>query len=232
MTLAIFDLDNTLIAGDSDYLWGQFLVERGIVDRRHYEQANERFYDDYRDGRLDIDAFLQFALKPLSENDAEQLHQWRQDFIEECIRPILLPAARELLDIHRKLGHTLMVITATNRFVTEPIAGLYGVDELIATVPEFEEGRYTGRYLGVPCFQSGKVTRLQAWLHEHQRTLRDSWFYSDSHNDRPLLECVTNAVAVDPDAHLKALAEQRGWPVLSLRSGRCPEDHKDRLSHL
>lgn len=217
MTLAIFDLDNTLIAGDSDYLWGQFLVEQGLVDGEAYEAANNRFYEDYREGRLDIDAFLRFALKPLTEHSLETLNAWRAQFIEEKIRPILLPAAKAVLDAHRSLGHTLLIITATNRFVTQPIAHLYGIDHLIATAPELQDGRYTGGYEGIPCFREGKVVRLDHWLETAAATLKGSWFYSDSHNDLPMLRRVDHPVAVDPDETLERTAAEAGWPVISLR---------------
>ncbi len=217
MSLAIFDLDNTLLAGDSDYLWGQFLVERGIVDAEAYEKANEHFYEQYRKGSLDIAEFLQFALKPLADNEPEQLYAWREEFIEEKIKPILLPAAHDVVERHRRAGDMLIVITATNRFVTEPIVKLYGIEHLIATTPEFQNGRYTGRFEGTPCFQQGKVTRLHEWIAENDFGLDDSWFYSDSHNDLPLLAKVSNPVAVDPDEALSRIAMERGWPVISLR---------------
>jgi HAD superfamily hydrolase (TIGR01490 family) len=217
MSLAIFDLDNTLLAGDSDYLWGQFLVDRGLVDRDAYETANARFYEEYQQGTLDIAQFLEFALKPLAENPLEDLLSWRNEFVEERIRPILLPRAADLIERHRLEGRTPLVITATNRFVTEPIVRLYGIDHLIATTPQMIDGRYTGRFEGTPCFQGGKVERLRAWLEEQGETLEESWFYSDSHNDLPLLEQVTYPVAVDPDEALRRTAQERGWPVIGLR---------------
>ena len=217
MSLVLFDLDNTLLAGDSDYLWGQFLVERGIVDGDAYAEANERFYAQYREGRLDIAEFLRFALKPLAEHAPARLHAWRAEFIAEKIEPILLEAARALVERHRGAGDLLAVITATNRFVTEPIARLYGIEHLIATTPEFRDGRYTGRFEGAPCFQEGKVTRLRQWLAETGGSLDGSWFYSDSHNDLPLLAQVSHPVAVDPDDKLLAAARANGWPVISLR---------------
>lgn len=225
MSLAIFDLDNTLIADDSDYLWGQFLVDRGIVDKHHYEQANARFYEQYKQGTLNIAEFLDFSLKPLADNDPEQLYAWRAQFVAEIIKPLMLRAAQELIARHKNKGDTLLVITATNRFVTEPIAKLYGIDNLLATTPEMVNGRYTGRFQGEPCFQRGKVTQLQKWLKETGETLHGSWFYSDSHNDIPLLELVDNPVAVDPDTQLKHHALAANWPVISLRSGICPEHH-------
>jgi HAD superfamily hydrolase (TIGR01490 family) len=229
VTLAIFDLDNTLIAGDSDYLWGQYLVDQGIVNRGEYETANARFYEDYKQGQLDIREFLNFALQPLAQHDPEQLYAWRSEFVRTKIEPILLPAARRLIEEHRSIGDTLMIITATNRFVTEPIARLYGIEHLIATKPEFKDGRYTGQYEGIPCFQEGKVTRLDEWLNQHQRSLEGSWFYSDSHNDLPLLGLVCHPVAVDPDDILSQYANQQGWPLLSLRHGTCPDQHLEQV---
>ncbi len=217
MSLAIFDLDNTLIAGDSDFLWGQFLVDQGIVDKEHYEQANARFYEDYKQGKLDIVKFLEFSLAPLARHEAEQLFKWREQFVESLIKPILLEKASALVDKHRHQGDTLLVITATNRFVTEPIVRLYGIENLIATTPEFKDGRYTGKFIGTPCFQEGKVTLLNEWLAEHQQNMSGSYFYSDSHNDLPLLKQVDYAIAVDPDEKLKAVAEKSNWEIISLR---------------
>jgi HAD superfamily hydrolase (TIGR01490 family) len=225
VSLAIFDLDNTLIADDSDYLWGQFLVDRGIVDKDRYEKANARFYEQYKQGTLNMAEFLDFSLKPLADNDPEQLYAWRAQFIAEIITPLLLQAAQELIDTHRYKGDTLLVITATNRFVTEPIVKLYGIEYLLATTPEFANGRYTGRFQGEPCFQHGKVMQLQAWLKDTGETLHGSWFYSDSHNDIPLLELVDNPVAVDPDAQLEDYARRANWPIISLRNGICPSHH-------
>jgi HAD superfamily hydrolase (TIGR01490 family) len=217
MALAIFDLDNTLIAGDSDYLWGQHLVECGVVDGAAYQAANERFYADYREGQLDIEAFLRFALRPLCENDLADLLRWRAEFVTRRIEPIILASAEALLDRHRAAGDTLLIITATNAFVTAPIAERYDIAHLIATEPEFADGRYTGAIVGVPAFQHGKVERLEQWLNEREESLEGSYFYSDSINDLPLLERVDHPVAVDPDPRLAALALERGWPILSLR---------------
>ncbi|GAB6141149.1 HAD family hydrolase [Methylosoma difficile] len=223
MSLAIFDLDNTLIADDSDYLWGQFLVDQGVVDKGHYEAANAKFYEQYKQGCLDIAEFLSFSLRPLAENETEKLWQWRAQFMQDIITPILLEPAQQLIDQHKQRGDTVMVITATNRFVTEPIVKLYGIDILLATAPEFIEGRYTGKFVGVPCFQDGKVKQLQDWLQQSGETLAGSYFYSDSHNDLPLLKLVEQPVAVDPDDKLRHYAEQSGWPVVSLRNGICPK---------
>jgi HAD superfamily hydrolase (TIGR01490 family) len=170
-----------------------------------------------KSGQLDIQQFLGFALQPLAENDPADLLAWRQDFIEQKIRPILLPQARQLIEQHRRRGDRVLVITATNRFVTEPIVALYGIEHLIATTPEVVDGRFTGRFVGTPCFRQGKVTRLHEWLEQNDGNLAGSWFYSDSHNDEPLLALVDQPVAVDPDETLLAIARQRGWPVISLR---------------
>lgn len=217
MRLAIFDLDNTLIGGDSDYLWGRFLVEQGIVDAEHYERENQRFYDEYKSGRLDIQEFLRFSLKPLAEHDMETLQRWHSQFMREKIAPIMLPKAQELLQKHRDQGDFLLIITATNRFVTAPIAEAFAVDDMLATEPQIANGRYTGEVEGTPCFQQGKVERLEQWLASSGYNLADSWFYSDSHNDLPLLERVTHPVAVDADETLTEHARLKGWPQLSLR---------------
>ncbi|NOS73201.1 MAG: HAD family hydrolase [Methyloglobulus sp.] len=225
MSLAIFDLDNTLIADDSDYLWGQFLVDQGIVDKAYYEEANAKFYSDYKQGTLDITEFLHFSLKPLADNKPADLYRWRDQFIESIILPLLLKPAQQLIDKHRLRGDTLMVITATNRFVTEPIVKLYGIEILLATTPDFVDGRYTGNFGGIPCFQEGKVKQLEEWLEKSSETLANSWFYSDSHNDLPLLKRVDNPVAVDPDEKLSAFAEEANWPIISLRTETCPSQH-------
>lgn len=217
MTLAIFDLDNTLLAGDSDHAWGEFLVEEGIVDAEEYRKANDRFYQEYLNGELDILHYLGFALQPLAKHGMEDLLAWREHFMEKKVRPMLQDKAFELLEKHRSQGHTLMIITATNRFVTEPIAELLGIEHLIATDPELVNGRYTGEVAGVPSFQEGKVTRLNDWLASQNETLEGAWFYSDSHNDVPLLKQVANPVAVDPDPTLEKLALEKGWKVMSLR---------------
>lgn len=219
MALALFDLDNTLLGGDSDYLWGRFLVEQGIVDGDAYEQQNQHFYDQYKAGTLDIQAFLAFSLRPLAEHPPAQLYVWREQFLTRLIDPILLPDARALVEKHRAQGDTPVIITATNRFVTAPIAARFGIEHLIATEVEMDGVRYTGRTTGIPCFQGGKVQRLQQWLDEQQADLNGSCFYSDSHNDLPLLEQVAHPVAVDPDDTLAQHARTRGWPIISLRLG-------------
>ncbi len=218
MNLAMFDLDNTLLGGDSDYLWGEFLVENGIVDGEVYERENQRFYAAYKAGTLDIYQFLEFALHPLATHDPAILYAWRERFVEEKIRPIMLPKAAELLQRHREAGDTLLIVTATNRFVTQPIAEAFGVPHLLATEAEMKNGRYTGRTFGIPCFQHGKVQRLEYWLEATGHSLEGSWFYSDSLNDLPLLSRVTHPVAVDPDETLANHAQQQGWQVISLRA--------------
>ncbi|MCW8828816.1 MAG: HAD-IB family hydrolase [Gammaproteobacteria bacterium] len=217
MRLAIFDLDNTLLGGDSDYLWGRFLVEQGIVDGEYYARENQRYYEEYKSGQLDIREFLRFSLSPLAKHDMATLQRWHQRFMKQKIAPIMLPKAADLLQKHRKKGDFLLIITATNRFVTGPIAETLGVDDMLATEPQMTNGRYTGEVEGVPCFQQGKVTRLRQWLNQTGYNLAGSWFYSDSHNDLPLLELVENPVAVDADETLSEHARLKGWPQISLR---------------
>ncbi len=220
MRLALFDLDNTLIAGDSDFEWAQFLIEQGVLDREVYEARNMGFYQQYKDGTLDIHEFLDFQLKPLSRHTRAQLDAWHQEFMQHKIRPIVLPRARALVDRHRDRGDLCAIVTATNRFVTEPIARIFGVENLIATEPEVMDGEFTGKVRGVPSFREGKVTRLEAWLGNRRLRWSDvaeSCFYSDSLNDLPLLGKVTRPVAVDPDDTLRAHAEHHGWEIISLR---------------
>ncbi|MFZ5580013.1 MAG: HAD family hydrolase [Pseudomonadota bacterium] len=217
MNLAIFDLDNTLLAGDSDYLWGRFLCDKGIVDPARYEAANQRFYEDYKQGSLDIDAFLRFSLAPLAAYPREQLEAWHHQFMADMIEPIILPKALALIDEHRARGDHPLIITATNAFVTEPIAHRLGIPDILATRPERDGERYTGRYTGTPTFQQGKVKALEEWKATRGAPFEHTWFYSDSRNDLPLLEQVDHPVAVDADPILKAEAEKRGWPCISLR---------------
>lgn len=218
MSLAIFDLDNTLLHGDSDYLWGQFLVEQGLVDRAYFESENQRFYDEYKAGVLDIYEFLAFSLTPLAKYPLQELRGWHDKFMREKIDDIILPAAETLLQQHRDRGDTLMIITATNSFVTRPIAARLGVETILATEPEIRDGHITGQVAGTPTFREGKVIRLEEWLAGSGEDLQDSWFYSDSHNDLPLLEMVTHPVAVDPDDTLEQHARMKGWPVMTLRA--------------
>lgn len=217
VSLAIFDLDNTLLAGDSDHAWGQFLVDRGLVDADHYRSSNDRFFHQYQNGELDVHAYLAFALEPLTRHSLEELSALHAEFMREVIAPMRLHRADQLLAEHRERGDFLLIITATNTFVTRPIAEALGVDDLIATDPELLHGRYTGRVQGTPSFREGKVERLRTWLAERGADLAGASFYSDSHNDLPLLELVEKPVVVDPDPTLYRVAIERGWPVMSLR---------------
>ncbi len=220
MNLALFDLDNTLLACDSDYEWGQYLVDRGVLGRAEYEAQNAAFYEQYKAGTLDIHEFLGFALRPLAEHTPQDLERWHADFMAARIRPAMGAPARALVRRHLDAGDLCAVVTATNSFVTAPIAREFGVAHLVATEPERLAGRFTGRVAGVPCFKDGKIARVESWLAGEGRRLQDfaqSTFYSDSHNDLPLLERVTHPVAVDPDEVLAAEAGRRGWPVISLR---------------
>ena len=220
MRLALFDLDNTLLTGDSDYEWGQFLVDRGVLDREAYEAQNREYYDQYVRGTLDIHEYLGFALRPLAEHSPAQLERWHAEFMRDRVVPMITPAARELVRGHLRDGDLCAIITATNSFVTAPIAREFAVEHLIATEPERRDGRFTGRVAGTPCFREGKLARLDQWLGERAQRLEDfaqSTFYSDSHNDLPLLRRVTRPVAVDPDEALAAEAQRRGWAVISLR---------------
>lgn len=217
MTLAIFDLDNTLLAGDSDHAWGEFLVDAELVDPESHRQQNDQFYQDYLNGELDVYRYQRFALSPIAGRDPEEVAAWRKAFMNSRIKPLYQRKADTLLASHRDRGHTLMIITATNRFVTGPIAEAMGIEHLLATEPEVVDGRYTGDIVGVPTYQDGKVIRLREWLEEHGESLEGAWFYSDSHNDLPLLKLVDNPVAVDPDPTLEQYAREQGWPVMSLR---------------
>lgn len=218
MNLALFDLDNTLLAGDSDFEWAQFLIDRGVLDRTTYEARNQAFYDQYKAGTLDIREFLDFQLKPLSRYPRPVLDAWHAEYMKQRILPMIRDSARALVDKHR--GELRVIITATNSFVTAPIARAFGIEHLIATEPEVRDGVFTGGFSGTPCFREGKVERLESWLAEHGEGIKSvlkSTFYSDSHNDLPLLERVGHPVAVDPDAALRAHAAARGWPIISLR---------------
>jgi len=220
LDLALFDLDHTLLAGDSDYEWAQFLIERGVLDRATYEARNDEFFRNYQAGTLDIHAFLDFQLAPLARHPRAELDRWHAEFMDLKLRPMIGRRARELVAEHRRAGALCAIVTATNSFVTAPIARELGVEHLIATEPEARNGAFTGKVAGVPCFREGKVARLEQWLAALGRTLASfaaSWCYSDSHNDLPLLEHVTQPVAVDPDDELRRIATERGWKIISLR---------------
>jgi HAD superfamily hydrolase (TIGR01490 family) len=218
MRLALFDLDNTLLAGDSDFEWAQFLVDQGVLDREVYEARNQQFYQQYKAGTLDIHEFLDFQLKPLSRHPRAQLEEWHREYMRSRILPIITQKARDLLQSHAHDAR--VIVTATNSFVTRPIAREFGIEYLVATDPEEVGGEFTGRVQGVPSFREGKVTRVEAWLAEHAlswSSFEETWFYSDSLNDLPLLAKVTHPVAVDPDETLKEQALAQGWMIISLR---------------
>ncbi len=217
MALALFDLDNTLLAGDSDHAWGDWLCQRGILDTGEHKARNDAFFEDYQKGVLDIQAYLNFSLEILGQYDRAQLDAWHREFMAERIEPIILPAGEALLAEHRAKGDTLLIITATNRFVTGPIAARLGVEHLLATECEMNGEQYTGRTTDIACFREGKVTRLERWLLQNGLNLEGSSFYSDSQNDLPLLEQVDHPCAVDPCDKLRAVAAERGWPIRSLR---------------
>jgi HAD superfamily hydrolase (TIGR01490 family) len=206
LNLALFDLDNTLLAGDSDFEWAQFLIEQGVLDREVYEARNLEFYEQYKKGTLDIHAFLDFQLKPLSRHPRRQLDDWHDRYMQVKIMPMMRDSARAL-------------VTATNSFVTAPIARAFGIPHLVATEPAQVNGEFTGGVEGLPCFRDGKVARVEAWLAGQGRSFEafeHSFFYSDSLNDLPLLARVSDPVAVDPDDTLRAHAVRHGWPVVSL----------------
>lgn len=220
MNLALFDLDNTLLAGDSDYNWSIFLIGEGLLDEKTHHDRNEQFYQDYKNGCLDIMAFLKFQLQPLSQHPKAFLDELHKKYMDKVIRPMMTDKAQALVDEHKAAGDLCVVITATNSFVTKPIATAYGIEHLIGTDPEMVNGEYTGGVAGIPSFKEGKVTRLEMWLAERGKQLGDfetSYFYSDSHNDLPLMNLVTNPVAVDADAVLREVALVKGWPQISLR---------------
>lgn len=215
MKFALFDLDHTLLDGDSDSLWGRYLVRQGVLDGEEYRRESAKYHAAYVSGELDIHEFLAFGLRPLTDHSRDQLEAWRARFVQECILPRIPAASRALLARHA--DHTRVIITATNSFVTAPIAAALGVPHLIATEPEEVDGRYTGRVSGIPCFRDGKVAKLKAWLETRGQTAGETWFYSDSHNDLPLLERVTHPTAVNPDEVLTRVARERGWPVMRLK---------------
>ena len=217
MTLALFDLDNTLLSGDSDYEWGNFLVSKKIVDEELYEKANQKFYEDYKAGTLDIHEFSAFSFEPLSRLSMAQLNALHQEFMSQIIQPLITDKARAIVKEHQEKDHTLVIITATNSFITAPIAKEFNISNLIATEPKIKDNRYTTEIEGTPCFKEGKVERITRWLKEKKETLEGSYFYSDSHNDLALLEKVEKAIAVDPDDKLKKIASNRGWKIITLR---------------
>ncbi len=217
MALALFDLDETLISGDSDYEWGAHLVEIGKVDAEYYANENERFYKEYLAGTLDVQAFLKFALQPLANHPFNELCEWREEYINQRIKPIIKPKAIELINKHRDAGDHLVIVTATNSFITKPTKEIFGMDDLIATEPEMKNGQFTGNVHGTPSFGPGKVTRLKEWLINSSHSLDGSYFYSDSRNDIPLLELVSHPITVDADEKLSEHASQNSWQQISLK---------------
>jgi HAD superfamily hydrolase (TIGR01490 family) len=220
MDLVLFDLDNTLLAGDSDFEWAQFLITKGVLDREVYEARNQAFYDQYKAGTLDIFEFLDFQLKPLARHSRAQLDAWHREFLDTRIRPMMTPQSQALVKEHLASGAIVAIVTATNSFVTGPIARAFGIPHLVATIPAQENGAFTGKPRGTPAFKAGKIERVEAWLESLGlcwESFEKSSFYSDSHNDLPLMNKVNNPVAVDPDDTLRAHATAQGWPVISLR---------------
>jgi len=217
MSLALFDLDNTLLDGDSDYEWGNFLVSKKLVDADEYEKANIYFYEQYKQGTLDIVEFSAFSFKPLSLISREELNNLHQEFMQTYILPRIKPQTPTVLNKHKNQGDTLVIITATNSFITRPIATHLGIEHLIATEPKIIDGKYTTEIEGIPCFQEGKVTRLNDWLKMNNDSMEGSYFYSDSINDLPLLEIVDTPIVVDPDERLREVGTKREWEITSLK---------------
>ena len=217
MPLALFDLDETLLSGDSDHAWGEFIVQRGLVEKELYGKENDRFYQDYKKGQLDVMAYLAFVLRPLAGMTLGEIEALQKDFLSSKVEAMIPAKALDLLAWHREHGDTLAIVTATNDLITGPIARRLGVENLIASVAEIQGGRVTGKVSGIPSFREGKVRRVEAWLDASGLSLQGSCFYSDSINDLPLLEFVQRPVAVDPDPELKKAALARGWEIISLR---------------
>ena len=214
--LLIFDLDNTLLAGDSDRNWGIFLSEQKIVDESYLDES-ERFYNNYYEGSLDIDGFLSFCLRPLMANDMSVLLRLRDQFIEEKIKPIVTKVGKELIDKAHSEGKEVIIATATNDFVTRPIADIFDVSVLIATEFEIKDNAFTGRVVGAPCFRSGKLNKVTKWINDNNFDLSQASFYSDSFNDLPLLEKVKKPVIVDGDDKLREIGKNKNWECVSFR---------------
>jgi HAD superfamily hydrolase (TIGR01490 family) len=220
MDLVLFDLDNTLLSGDSDFEWAQFLIGKGVLDAKVHEARNHDFYAQYKAGTLDIHAFLDFQLQPLARHARPELDAWHDEFMTMRIRPAIGDKARALVRKHLESDAVVAIVTATNSFVTGPIAREFGIAHLIATIPAQEGGAFTGKPRGTPAFREGKIERVEAWLEEigfWWGRFTHSFFYSDSLNDLPLLARVTHPVAVDPDDTLLRHAQAHDWPVISLR---------------
>lgn len=230
MGLVFFDLDHTLLNGDSDREWTRFLIDEGVINQETSNRVNEQFYADYAAGTLDIHAFARFAFAPLASQPIEKLELWRTQYLRERVEPMITHEARALVEKHRKAGDTLVMVTATNSFVTRPIADLFAIEHLIATEPRRKNNRYLAEIEGIPAFREGKVARLKQWLASRPELSKtDSWCYSDSHNDLPLLEFVNHPVAVNPDKNLAEIAVARGWPILDLHQ-TTPAERQDKSS--
>ena len=214
--LVLFDLDHTLLSGDSDFSWGEFLCEIDVVDEALYHDWNAIFYEEYKKGTLDMEEYLRFALQPLAQNDMNNLLQWRQRFIEKKIKPMITSQALALVRQHLDKGDIAVIITSTNAFITEPIGELFGIKTVIATQPRLVNGRFDGTVEGAYCFKEGKLKCLQQWLDEAKPKYRESWFYSDSHNDIPLLTWVDHPVVVNGDEQLIEHAQKNNWQSLSI----------------
>lgn len=217
MALALFDLDNTLLEGDSDYEWGEFLIRKNLVDKEEYAKANLYFYEEYKKGTLDIVEYSAFSFKPYTTRSQEELDTLHKEFMQTSIIPIVRNRSQEIIDNHNKQGDTVILITATNTFIGKPIAEYFGIKHILATQPKIVEGKYTTEIEGIPCFQEGKVTRLNNWMKENNENLKQSYFYSDSINDLALLELVDTPIVVTPDDRLKKIAKERNWSNISLR---------------
>lgn len=215
MKLALFDLDHTLLNTDSDHSWGEFLVNEGLVDAIRHRQINDQFYEDYKKGQLDPIAYNEFVFEFLTHHDMTYLNELHQRFMQKVIRPQMRQAGFDAIEYHKQQGHAILGITATSDFITVPIFKAFGIDDVLATNAEIKDGVYTGKVTGIPCYQQGKLKRLELWLKE--RNIEESWAYSDSYNDRFLLEYATHAIAVTPDERLQALAEQKGWEIQDWR---------------
>ena len=211
MKLALFDLDHTLLNTDSDHSWGEFLVSEALVDPVRHRQMNNKFYEDYQAGQLDPIAYNEFVFEFLTQHDNAYLTELHQLFMQKVIRPQMRPKGFETIKKHQDLGHAIVGITATSDFITAPIFREFGITEIITTNAEVLNGKYTGKVTGVACYQQGKLTRLDQWL--AGRDVEESWAYSDSINDRFLLEYATHAIAVNPDKRLQTLAQEKNWQI-------------------
>jgi len=218
--LALFDLDNTLLAGDSDHAWGEFLISQGLVDESQHRATNDAFYEQYKAGKLDIAAYVSFTLESVKHRSMAELTQLHEKFLQDYVKPLILPAGRELIANHQSQGHCCVIVTATNEYITAPISAELGIKHLVPTKLEIIDGHYSGKISGTPNIQEGKIENVQKWLAQQQENfdLQEAYFYSDSFNDAPLLRQVGHPITVDADAQLLALATEKGWKKISLRN--------------